>query len=370
MTITGDPIYQEFMSRNIKPATYKRYTIILTKYVETTGLSLTDLINEAEEDEDNGIRLRKRRIKSHLDNHIKQLILWDYSPKNIRLNISILRVFYGYFEIQLPKLNLPRIDDDKSVDDIPGPREIRMAWSHANPMYQAIILLMASSGMSIAEALSIKTHHLLEASKLPTTDVGELNNIPPKMILWWSIKRIKTNHPYYTFSSPETTTHILEYLHQHPPLTVDDQLFRIHEKNKPDRPLLPHNIQQYFNTLNDKCGFGLRGRQRYFKAHNLRKFFSTTCEKHIPHMATRHMLGHKFGGVEGAYFLKDQQALYNEYKKVVEYLSIIEPLTVVDTDEVVQEQRTEIDKLKKQQEEDRELMLHMKKYIDDLQKKG
>lgn len=123
MTITGDLIYQEFMSRNIKPATYKRYTIILTKYVETTGLSLTDLINEAEEDEDTGIRLRKRRIKKHLDNHIQTLIRWDYSPKNIRLNISILRVFYGYFEIQLPKLNLPKIDEDKSVDDISGPRE-------------------------------------------------------------------------------------------------------------------------------------------------------------------------------------------------------------------------------------------------------
>lgn len=204
-----DPIFQEFLNRNLKPSTQKRYKYIIQRYTESTGLTPTQLIHEAEEDEDNGLRLRKRRIKKHLDNHIQYLQDLDYSVKNLRLNISSIRVFYNFFEIQLPKIYLPDVVDNKSVDDIPGRDEIREVLSHANIKYQAIILLMASSGMGSAEALSLQIKDLLKASKLPPTDIGELSNIPSKTILQWEVTRIKTGQQYYTFTTPETTNTIL-----------------------------------------------------------------------------------------------------------------------------------------------------------------
>lgn len=355
-----DPIYHEFINRNLRESTKERYNAILTLYCQSTGLTLTELINQAEEDEDNGIRLRKRRIKKHLDNHIQTFINKGYSPSNIRTNISILRVFYNHFEIQLPKIYVPKSDDNKTVDDIPGPEEIRLAVSHANAKYKSIILLMASSGMGIAEVLSLQITDLLKASKLDPTDIGELSNIHPKTVLWWEVVRVKTNHPYYTFSSPETTTAILHYLQQQPPQSVDDHLYRSGKGPTKNKPLQPKALLHYFKKLNNECEFGNRGWQSYFKAHNLRKYFATTCEKHIPHMATRHMMGHKFGGVEGAYFLRNQKALYNEYRKVVEHLAIVEPLTVLDTDEIVQDQAETIEWMKKEI-----LALKRQKEMDD-----
>lgn len=359
-----DPIFQEFLNRNLKPATKKRYKYIIKRYTESTGLTPTQLIHQAEEDEDNGIRLRKRRIKKHLDNHIQYLQTLDYSVKNLRLNISSIRVFYNFFEIQLPKIYLPDVVDNKSVDDIPGRDEIREIISHANIKYTAIILLMSSSGMGSAEALSLQIHDLLKASKLPTTSIGELTHIQPKMILQWEVTRVKTGQQYYTFTTPETTKTILLYLKKHPPGSVDDYLFRTEKGRNKNSKLEADTLQEYFKILNDKSGFGVRGRQRYFKSHNLRKYFATTCELYIPHMATRHMMGHKFGSVEGAYFLRNQEALYDEYRKVVEHLTILEPVTVISNDELVKEQNERIKVLEKDREEMKEDLERVKQALE------
>ena len=64
MEIKKIPYIKEFiLNRNLKPATIRSYTRKLQIYCEITGLNPTQLIEQAEEDEDNGIRLRKRRIK-------------------------------------------------------------------------------------------------------------------------------------------------------------------------------------------------------------------------------------------------------------------------------------------------------------------
>lgn len=349
-----DPILYEFLNRKLKPATKKRYNYILKRYVESTGLSLSELIQEAEEDEDNGIRLRKRRIKKHLDNHIQYLESLDYSVKNLRLNISSIRVFYNFFEIQLPKIYLPEISNDKTTDDIPGYDEIREVISHANQKYTAIILLMASSGMGSAEALSLQIHDLLKSAKKDPSNIDELSDIEHSLILEWEVTRIKTGQQYYTFSSPETTRAIMLYLKKQPAKSVEDHIFRTGRGPKTDSPLNTVSLQHYFKRINDKCQFGHRGRQRYFKSHNLRKFFATTCESHIPHMATRHMMGHKFGSVESAYFLRNQKALRDEYNKVVGYLAILEPVTVIDrTEELEAQLKEQEERHQKELEEER-----------------
>ena len=66
MNIKIDPLYKEYvLNRNLKPETIRSYNWKLRIYCEVTGLSLTQLIEEAEDDEDNLIRFRKRKIKVH-----------------------------------------------------------------------------------------------------------------------------------------------------------------------------------------------------------------------------------------------------------------------------------------------------------------
>ena len=61
-----NPLYKEYvLNRKLKPETIRSYTRKLQIYSKVTELTLTQLIEEAEDDEDNGIRLRKRRIKNN-----------------------------------------------------------------------------------------------------------------------------------------------------------------------------------------------------------------------------------------------------------------------------------------------------------------
>ena len=64
MSIIEDNLYKEYvLNRKLKPETI-RSLLVNCIYSRVTGLSLTQLIEQAEDDEDNGIRLRKRKIKN------------------------------------------------------------------------------------------------------------------------------------------------------------------------------------------------------------------------------------------------------------------------------------------------------------------
>ena len=82
--IKYDPLYIEYIHyRNLRPETIRSYTRKLTIYSNITGMTLTQLIEEAESDEDIGIRKRLRRIKGHLIDLQEHLISRNYSPQKI-----------------------------------------------------------------------------------------------------------------------------------------------------------------------------------------------------------------------------------------------------------------------------------------------
>lgn len=102
--ITSDSLYTEFLHyRNLSPETIRSYTLKLTMYSLITGMTLTQLIEEAKTDEDNKIRKRLRRLKGHLIDLQEYLITNDYSPHRIDDTITTVRGFYSYYEIDLPK---------------------------------------------------------------------------------------------------------------------------------------------------------------------------------------------------------------------------------------------------------------------------
>ena len=66
MNNNTDPLLEEYLDRNLRPSTKRNYRIHLETYQKVTGLTLTELIEEAESDEDLGVRPRNRKIKKHL----------------------------------------------------------------------------------------------------------------------------------------------------------------------------------------------------------------------------------------------------------------------------------------------------------------
>ena len=146
MDIKKDPIYKEFiLNRNLKPATIHSYTRKLQIYCEIASLNPTQLIEQAEEDEDNSIRLRKRRIKTHLLNYQEYLIQKDFSPRKIVDNISTIRGFYNYYEIQIPNRIYSSNNPDVTAAEIPSKEDIQLALSNnSSQRFATLIIFMCT----------------------------------------------------------------------------------------------------------------------------------------------------------------------------------------------------------------------------------
>ncbi len=101
---------------------------------------------------------------------------------------------------------------------IPTKDHIRRALKHANVKYQAIILLMSSSGMGSSDIrhLTIKDYlDSLEITKYDLSDEGGLIQLlreNESRIPTWTMRRLKTGMHYETFSSPESVQAINDYI--------------------------------------------------------------------------------------------------------------------------------------------------------------
>jgi site-specific recombinase XerD len=136
MDIKQDPIFREFiLNRNLKSETVRSYTRKLQIYCQISGLSPTQLIEQAEEDEDNGVRSRKRRIKGQLLNYQEYLIQNDFSPWKIVDNISTIRGFYNHYEIQIPNRIYSNNNADLTSSEIPSKEDIQLALSNSSQRY-------------------------------------------------------------------------------------------------------------------------------------------------------------------------------------------------------------------------------------------
>jgi integrase len=371
MPIQNDTYFQILTEeRDIKPSSYKLYLLVLTKYCKLLQTTPTDLIITARKEEAEQIPMELRKIRRDLTKYRKHLQAQDYSPKTIRTNLTIVRSFYGEFDIKLPKIRKKRKTDEILItsEDIPGKDHINKALKHANFKYKAIILLMAESGMGSAEIRSLTINDFLKASEISvkdpftlyeTVDLGELKH---SKILTWKIKRIKTDKPYFTFSGPDSYQAISDYLHmrnQKHPITRNQYLF-----GKNDKPLVKRTFERYFMDLNDKCNFGFQGRQRFFTSHKLRKYFATTLEaSRMPHLMIRWLMGHNIDSVTNAYFKPDIDALREEYRRVLPMLSINQ----VVVHDIHTESMKELKELRKEVKR-MERMLNLEKRVTDAEK--
>lgn len=331
MNIEEDPYIQNlYQSRNLKPSTRKWYNLILRQYCKFLDKTPTELLNEAINEEEQGIRKINRKLKTYFIQYRQHLIEKGQSPLSIKNTMTIIRSFYNEYEIDLPKLklNLPKEERLITKDDLIQKDDIIKALKYANRKYRAIILLMASSGMGSSEVRYLTVNDFLKSIELSVDeplDMGELikkvdkNNIP---CATWRITRVKTGMPYFTFSSPESIYATLDYLqereHKNGTIPLDSPLFVY-----ADKQMSPKSFVDYFQQLNDTCGFSFFGRQRFFHAHGLRKFFATTLQEHrVQQLVIEWLLGHKVNLVTGAYIKPDINALRHDYLRVLPYLSV------------------------------------------------
>ena len=351
-----DQRLREFLAnRQTKPNTERSYRQHLNKYSQVTGLSLTALIEQAEEDEDKRLRMRQRRIKYHFKNFRNQLQNESKTSSTIKTALTIVGTFYKEFEIELPKQKIKSTSTQRETNEnIPTKDDIRTAIEYANPKYQAIITLMASSGMGSAEIRNIKVKDLLKALNIPLKkiektpfDIEELINlVNENTIPTWQILRVKTGIPYFTFSTPESVKFILRFLELYPPDGLNDYLFPAAQYGG---QLGESGFAKYFKKINDKCGFPINGHQIFFRSHSLRKFFGTILMKvNLSQLKIDWLLGNRIDDTTEAYFITNPDGLKRDYLKAMRLLAFMEEVKIREiTDERLQELEKEIADVKK-----------------------
>lgn len=314
-----DLLFNEFCTdRNLSETSITHYKWALNKYSVFNDKNLTELIKEADKEEEKGIRPKNRQIVKRLINFRSDLIKNDASPNTIQTYFTKVKTFYKHFGIEIPYIppaKMPtgrheRYSDIPTIDDIS-----KVIESTSNLKHKAIILFMSSSGTARNETTSLTVQDFIYATKdyhNSTSIMDVLDELEGQkdVIPIFEIIRAKTNYLYYTCCSPEATIAIVKFLKSRPKIEIDDKLFDIDKAG----------LKAVFNRLNDSNGFGkIAPRVNFFHSHALRKFHATTIEDVDLANALQ---GRKSNPIKESYFKNNPKRLRERYTPYLNKLMI------------------------------------------------
>lgn len=286
-------------------------------------MSMIELLQEAEDEEEQGIRWKHRTLKKRLI-EFRAFLYENYAYETAKTRFGKLLAFYRHFEIEIHQLpKIATINAEKThmgFKDLPDKEIIKKALKISKPIMRAIILYMSSAGCARAETLSLTIQHFIDATKEyhNNDDIYQVINAlkgRDDVIPMWYLKRPKTNKYFYTFCSPEATTEIINYLASRT------------TKLKPESPLFDISEQMFilnFKTINDKLGLGkLENGRGKFTSHMLRKFHSTQLwNEGVPKELVDALQGRGKDQVHSSYFWENPEKLRDTYIEHLNCLTI------------------------------------------------
>ena len=335
-------ILEDFMKvRNIKPQTIYNYRQSIKNYTRSQGLTLKEMLEEAEREEEQRIRLKNRTLKKRLISHRNYLINEKgCSSSTIHKQMGQLKTIYHHFEIEIPKL--PKFNDrnvkhteEIYYDDLPTKDIIKEAIRVSNPLMSAIILFICSSGCARKEVTNLTIQDFITSTEEyhNSTDIydvikelkGQSDIVPI-----FKLKRDKTNKYYYTFCSPEAVTAIISYLESRTDrMTNESQLFKVHIAY----------LTRKFTELNETVGGYKKGVYGLIRPHMFRKFHASNLargENGLTLEEIDSLQGRSKNIVHNSYFFDDPKELRKKYISNIDKVLInteVNTLTV-DTPEV------------------------------------
>ena len=333
---TNKEILEEIATaRNYAKHTRKTYNTVINNYTKFQGLTLHELILEAEAEEEEGIRWKHRKLRTRLMNY-RQYLLDNYLVSTARGNLMRIKSVYRYYDIEV--LDLPYVSFKNAnlpvpltYNDIPTKEILDKAIQLSSPLLKAVILFISSSGTARAEALGLKISDFVESVQDYTyeTEVYKViyelqqrNDIIPM----FKLKRQKTNQYYYTFCSPEATSAICDYLltRKHA-LTSDMPLFKISTKY----------LSTLLGQINDQLGLGKRGGFNVIRCHMLRKYHATSLSNEsntLTETDIDFLQGRSDSKTRQSYFFTDEKKLKIRYAESMNAVTIYNQYNVlVDT---------------------------------------
>lgn len=317
--IEDSPMFKKFCrDKGIAKTTQKKYKYSLYRYAKFHNKLLEDLVGEADIEEDEGVRLNKRKLRDQIIDFRSYLIHdTDYEFETIDTSIICVKSFYRFYAITIP--DIPpyphKNSDNKNIgfDDLPNMNTVRTVIEGARkPKHKALYLFAACNGSARAELASFTYGQFLEGvleycpmAKTPQDIINALDGKCEELMVIpvFKMYREKTDYIYYTPITPECTQFMINYLKAEGlNLEPEDKFFQ----------LTSSTISSTFENANNKYNWGKIGSFGYFSSHRLRKFNASVIEDQE---FGNYIQGRKPSKVKEAYFKRDKKRIREKYKE-------------------------------------------------------
>ena len=357
VNLQKDPMIEKWLDTVCgSDKTRSSYLTSMKMYVECIGKKPKELITEARK-ESKKLYPSDWSVKLYLIKFKKCMKERGMRDTSVKTRLNPIYSFYQHYDIIFQHDKI-KGDMNPTNDEYPDQEMIRTALKFANPLMKAIILVGASSGLSVIDIANLKLKDF-KAGYDPDTGITTLKLV-----------RIKTKFKFITFLSSEATEHIIEYLayrQRKEPESMDEDSRKQLAKQrincinqygltgktltevlpassdflfiktaisdeyliKPDeqlRQLKTDNIDYMYDQINIRSGLATpSGERNIFLSHQLRKFCDNQMvEAKINPEYREFFLAHKPPGSQNNYhkFAQKLDALKAEYMICQPYLTI------------------------------------------------
>jgi len=350
--------------KDLSTSTIAFYQSAVRAYEELNNMTLQELIEEADQEEENRIRWKSRKIKDRLVN-FRNYLFANKSEGTAKRYLAGIKTIYTHYEIELqslPSFNSKQIDRTYKMDyeDLLTKSELIDAYYEANNVTKCIIVFGISSGLSKIDMLRLTVEDFITACDEYLTSNTLLEQLlelkaQNEVIPCFKDERQKTRSKYTTFCSPEASTHIVQYLlgrdaklkNEYNELVVEYEKKPTDElKQKIDsHPRKLHLTDRVFDVseqhtgyvfrkINNKLQLGTAGKFGRFRCHMLRKFHaSTLLNSEIVTWTVEEidtLQGRSMDITHQAYFKNSKDKLFNKYYECVDELMLFQQVHGID----------------------------------------
>jgi integrase len=323
----SDPLLERWLGGITRESTKKVYKSAFRLYTAYTGMTPSQLVDEALEDAKRDPRERRDVVKQRLIGFYnwlrgeapkrrpgsQQAVGRGLSSKIAHTYVNAIRSFYATFDVYvklkgrsgLPKprvenrrMRLTNMDVKRLLDHCGSPRD------------RAIILTMFQSGMDVSTLCNLKYEDVAE---------GLARNEHPLRL---NLYRQKSGTEYYTFLGRDAVQTLKAYLNSLKArgiqLKPSDPLFlKESYKAKKVEGITPDLVQKLMREVAFKAGFvdrTLNGKAfNPLSPHALRESFGGIMTgQGVPKTIVDFWLGHEIGGMAEAY----QEAQYEDVRRM------------------------------------------------------
>lgn len=389
------------------------YLVGMQQFTDYTNKTPLQLIQEAELEIKSGLLMRERNITAYLREYRESFEKKGNAPLTVKNRMNAVCSFYRHYEIQLPVLprSTKKAKPEAKRSNKITKEDLQEILVHADLLERAVIIVGASSGLSVNEIINLKVRDFTDGYDQETG------------ITTLKLLRQKTDFQFVTFLTPEASVAVQTYLDFrnrkicNNGIRVFNQVKKqnvvIDKDGKPAkhgylfigrvipgeylktknpiekedlRKLDRGSILAMYRRLNEEAQKSTEfGEWNIIRSHNVRKYFFNQLDGKIPESKLEFMMAHEIEGTKKYYkWTEDPTELLEEYKKhmgnliiekqldytvIPEYQEMKSELAQLKTEKetLFSELREEIEKLKNMDSERAELINRFKPILDSRQ---